>query len=98
VVVDEVVLVGGSVVVVVVVVVAGAVVVVVVVVVVDANVVDVEDVVVDSTRPSASNYNDFAELVKTEGSVSLWKIKNPYQGEILKPSNPCGPDSLPSES
>jgi hypothetical protein len=28
----------------------------------------------------------------------LWKIKNPYQGEILKPSNPCGPDSIPSES
>jgi hypothetical protein len=58
----------------------------------------VDWLVVDSTRPSASNYNDFAELVKTEGSVSLWKIKNPYQGEIRKPSNPCGPDSLPSES
>jgi hypothetical protein len=58
----------------------------------------VDWLVVDATRPSASNYNDFAELVKTEGSVSLWKIKNPYQGEILKPNNPCGPDSLPSES
>jgi hypothetical protein len=58
----------------------------------------VDWLVVDSTRPSASNYNDFAELVKTEGSVSLWKIKNPYQGEILKPNNPCGPDSLFSES
>jgi hypothetical protein len=58
----------------------------------------VDWLVVDSTRPSSSNYNDFADLVKTEGSVSLWKIKNPYQGEILKPSNPCGPDSLPSES
>jgi hypothetical protein len=58
----------------------------------------VDWLVVDSTRPSASNYNDFADLVKTEGSVSLWKIKNPYQGEILKPSNPCGPDSVPSES
>lgn len=58
----------------------------------------VDWLVVDATRPSASNYNDFAELVKTEGSVSLWKIKNPYQGKILKPNNPCGPDSLPSES
>jgi hypothetical protein len=58
----------------------------------------VDWLVVDSIRPSASNYNDFAELVKTEGSVSLWKIKNPYQGKILKPSNPCGPDSIPSES
>jgi hypothetical protein len=58
----------------------------------------VDWLVIDSTRQSASNYNDFAELVKTEGSVSLWKIRNPYQGEILKPINPCGPDSLPSES
>jgi hypothetical protein len=58
----------------------------------------VDWLVVDSTRPSASDYNDFAELVKTERSVSLWKIKSPYQGEILKPSNPCGPDSLTSES
>jgi hypothetical protein len=58
----------------------------------------VDWLVVDSTRPSASNYNDFAELVKTEGSMSLWKIKNPYQGEILKPINPCGSDSLTSES
>jgi hypothetical protein len=58
----------------------------------------VDWLVIDSIRPSASNYNDFAELVKTEGAVSLWKIKNPYQGEILKPNNPCGPDSLFSES
>jgi hypothetical protein len=58
----------------------------------------VDWLVIDSTRPSASNYDDFAELVKTEGAVSLWKIKNPYLGEILKPSNPCGPDSIPSES
>ena len=39
----------------------------------------VDWLVVDSTRPSATNYNEFAELVKTEGSVSLWKIKNPFQ-------------------
>jgi hypothetical protein len=58
----------------------------------------VDWLVIDSTRPSASNYDDFAELVKTEGAVSLWKIKNPYLGEMLKPSNPCGPDSIPSES
>jgi hypothetical protein len=58
----------------------------------------VDWLVIDSSRPSATNYNDFAELVKSEGSVSLWKIKNPYQGEILKQNNPCGPESLISES
>jgi hypothetical protein len=58
----------------------------------------VDWLVIDSTRPSAKNYNDFAELVKSEGSVSLWKIKNPYQGEVLKQNNPCGPKSLISES
>jgi hypothetical protein len=58
----------------------------------------VDWLVVDSSRPSAANYNDFADLIKTEGTMSLWKIKNPYQGEILKPSNPCGPGSITSES
>jgi hypothetical protein len=28
----------------------------------------------------------------------LWKIKNPYQGEVLKQTNPCGPESFISES
>jgi hypothetical protein len=58
----------------------------------------VDWLVVDSTRPSATSYNEFADLIKTEGSMSLWKIKNPYQGEILTQKNPCGPDSLQSES
>jgi hypothetical protein len=58
----------------------------------------VDWLVIDSSRPSATNYNDFADLVKSEGSVSLWKIKNPYQGEVLKQNNPCGPESLTSES
>jgi len=58
----------------------------------------VDWLVVDATRPSAANYNEFADLVKSEGSVSLWKIKNPYQGEVLKQKNPCGPDSLISAS
>ena len=58
----------------------------------------VDWLVVDATRPSAANYNEFADLVKTDGSVSLWKIKNPYQGEVLKQKNPCGPDSLISAS
>jgi hypothetical protein len=58
----------------------------------------VDWLVVDSTRPSAANYNKFADLVKIEGSVSLWKIKNPYQGEVLKQTNPCGPKSLISAS
>jgi hypothetical protein len=49
--------------------------------------------VVDSSRPSASNYSDVAELIKTEGKVSLWKIKDPYTGTVLKQINPCGPES-----
>jgi hypothetical protein len=58
----------------------------------------VDWLVVDSTRPSAANYNEFADLVKSEGSVSLWKIKNPYQGEVLKQKKPCGPESFISAS
>jgi hypothetical protein len=58
----------------------------------------VDWLVVDSTRPSAANYNEFADLVKSEGSVSLWKINNPYQGEVLKQKNPCGPESFLSVS
>ena len=50
--------------------------------------------VVDTTRPSVSNYEQFAELVKTSGTVSLWKVKDPYLGEILKQSDPCGPKSV----
>jgi hypothetical protein len=58
----------------------------------------VDWLVVDSTRPSAANYNKFADLVKSQGSVSLWKIKNPYQSEVPKQTNPCGPESFISES
>ena len=58
----------------------------------------VDWLVVDSTRPSVASYQDFAELVKSEGSVSLWKIKNPYQGEILKQENPCKSDSLSGQN
>jgi hypothetical protein len=50
--------------------------------------------VVDTTRPSVSNYEPFAELVKTSGSVSLWKVTDPYLGEVLKQSDPCGPKSV----
>jgi hypothetical protein len=50
--------------------------------------------VVDSTRPSLSNYEQFAELVKTSGTVSLWKVTDPYLGEFLKQSDPCGPKSV----
>jgi hypothetical protein len=50
--------------------------------------------VVDTTRPSVSNYEQFAELVKTSGTVSLWKVKDPYLGEVLKQSDPCGPKSV----
>jgi hypothetical protein len=58
----------------------------------------VDWLVVDSTRPSAANYNDFADLIKTEGTMSLWKIKSSYQGEVLKQNDPCSPGSLTSES
>ena len=58
----------------------------------------VDWLVVDSTRPSVASYQDFAELVKSEGSVSLWKIKNPSQGEILKQQNPCGAESVSSQN
>jgi len=58
----------------------------------------VDWLVVDSTRPSAPNYNEFADLIKTEGSISLWKIKNSYQGEIVKQKNPCSPNLISSES
>jgi hypothetical protein len=50
--------------------------------------------VVDITRRSVSNYEPFAELVKTSGSVSLWKVTDPYLGEVLKQSDPCGPKSV----
>jgi hypothetical protein len=50
--------------------------------------------VVDTTRPSVSNYEQFAELVKTSGSISLWKVADPYLGEVLKQSDPCGPKSV----
>ncbi len=54
----------------------------------------VDWLVVDSTRPSVSSYEPFAELVKTSGSVSLWKVTDPYLGEVLKQSDPCGPKSV----
>jgi hypothetical protein len=50
--------------------------------------------VVDITRPSAINYEPFAELVETSGTVSLWKVKDQYLGEVLKQSDPCGPKSV----
>ncbi len=50
--------------------------------------------VVDTTRPSVSNYEPFAELVKTGGSVSLWKVTDPYLGDVLKQSDPCGSKSV----
>jgi hypothetical protein len=50
--------------------------------------------VVDTARPNVSRYEPFAELVKTSGSVSLWKVTDPYLGEVLKQSDPCGPKSV----
>ena len=53
----------------------------------------VDWLVVDSTRPSISSYEPFAELIKSEGSVSLWKVKNPYSNKTFKQNDPCGPKS-----
>jgi hypothetical protein len=50
--------------------------------------------VVDTARPNVTNYEPFAELVKTSDSVSLWKVTDPYLGEVLKQSDPCGPKSV----
>ena len=50
--------------------------------------------VVDLTRPSVSNYEPFAELVKTSDAVSLWKVTDPYVGEVIKQNDPCGPKSV----
>jgi hypothetical protein len=50
--------------------------------------------VVDTTRPSVGKYNQFAELVKTSGNVSLWKVTDPYLSEVIKQSDPCGPKSV----
>ncbi len=54
----------------------------------------VDWLVVDTTRSSVSNYEPFADLVKTSGSVSLWKVTDPYLGEVLKQTDPCGPKSV----
>jgi hypothetical protein len=50
--------------------------------------------VVDTTRPSVSSYEPFAELVKTSGGVSLWKVTDPYLGQVLNQIDPCGPKSV----
>jgi hypothetical protein len=50
--------------------------------------------VVDTARPSVSSYEPFAELVKTNGGVSLWKVTDPYPGQVLNQSDPCGPKSV----
>ena len=50
--------------------------------------------VVDAKRPSVSSYEPFAELVKTSGAVSLWKITDPYLGEVVKQNDPCGSKSV----
>ena len=54
----------------------------------------VDWLVVDSTRPSTSGYENYAELVKESGSISLWKVTDPYLGEVTKQVDPCGPKSV----
>ena len=54
----------------------------------------VDWLVVDSKRPSISNFDKYAELIKQIESISLWKIKDPYKGQIPKQQDPCGPNSI----
>jgi hypothetical protein len=54
----------------------------------------VDWLVVDSTRPSTRGYENYAKLVKESGSISLWKVTDPYLGEIAKQIDPCGPKSV----
>jgi hypothetical protein len=53
----------------------------------------VDWLVVDSTRPSSLDYSEVADLVKTEGKVTLWKIKDPYNGVVERQALPCGKTS-----
>jgi hypothetical protein len=53
----------------------------------------VDWLVVDSTRPSAPGFTEVAELVKTDGKVSLWKITDPYTGIEETQLNPCSQTS-----
>ena len=54
----------------------------------------VDWLVVDTKRPHTSNFEKYAELIKKSGSISLWKINDPYKGSILKQKDPCGPNSV----
>lgn len=45
--------------------------------------------VVDESRPSIKDYSSIATLTLRSNVVSLWKINEPYSGEIRKPANPC---------
>jgi hypothetical protein len=53
----------------------------------------VDWLVVDKARPHASTFIEFADLMKTEGQIELWKLRNSFQGEILPQNEPCGPNS-----
>lgn len=54
----------------------------------------VDWLIVDSKRSSISNYDKYAELITQIKSISLWKIKNPYKGQVPNQQDPCGPNSI----
>jgi 2-keto-3-deoxy-L-rhamnonate aldolase RhmA len=54
----------------------------------------VDWLVIDSSRPIASDFNNYAELIKTSGNMTLWKIINPYRDQVSKQIDPCGPKSV----
>jgi hypothetical protein len=54
----------------------------------------VDWLVIDSSRPSASDFNNYAELIKTSGNMTLWKVINPYRDQVSKQIDPCGPKSV----
>ena len=49
----------------------------------------VDWLVVDETRPSSKDFSSIAKLVMKSNVVALWKINEPFNGEIAKPINPC---------
>ena len=49
----------------------------------------VDWLVVDESRPSSNDFSKIATLKLKSHSMSLWKIDDPYQGEVPQPLNPC---------
>jgi len=53
----------------------------------------VDWLVVDESRSSNKDLSDVATLVLKSNLVALWKVNEPFVGQVLKSQNPCGPES-----